>query len=156
MRLRQLLRCVVSQMCVMSAGPVMSVSSNMVCPWMSTLGEIFQPGPRCAAAAAPVPSVARPPPPLAPSKFSGLIDRDCAPLRSARERRSITPSSAVVGQPVAGILFGLVGRMPGRIATDVDTPPGEPCGQPRVLALLPDGQRQLEVGHHHTGGFGGL
>src|SRR6266568_8904854 len=92
MRPRQLVWWVVSQMCVMSAGPSMAASSNVVCPSISTLGEIFQPAPRCAAQAAPVPSIARAPPPLAPSKFSGLIDRDCTPVNRVRERRSITSS----------------------------------------------------------------
>ena len=46
-----------------------------------TDGEIFQPGPRSRAAAAPVPVVARPPCPLAPLKFSGLIERVLAPDR---------------------------------------------------------------------------
>jgi hypothetical protein len=41
-------------------------------------GDTFQPRPSERAGDAPVPSVARPPPPTAPSKFSGLIDRDCA------------------------------------------------------------------------------
>ncbi len=81
---------VVSQRCVMSAGPSMFASSNVVCPPISTLGEIFQPAPRCAAQAAPVPSTARAPPPFVPSKFSGLIDRDWALLNRASERRSDT------------------------------------------------------------------
>src|SRR3982750_1786005 len=42
------------------------------------LGETFHPCPRSRAASAPVPSVAMPPPPLAPLKFSGLIERVCA------------------------------------------------------------------------------
>ncbi|HSS23499.1 MAG TPA: hypothetical protein VLL82_03645 [Mycobacterium sp.] len=75
----------------MSAGPSMAASSNVMFPSMWTLGETFQPWPRCAAQVAPVPSVARAPPPLAPSKFSGLIDRDCARLSRARDRRSIIP-----------------------------------------------------------------
>jgi hypothetical protein len=41
----------------------------------SMLGEIFQPAPRSRAQSAPVPSVARPPPPTAPSRFSGEMDR---------------------------------------------------------------------------------
>src|SRR5215217_7128520 len=39
------------------------------------LGEIFHPCPSSRAATAPVPSVAMPPAPFAPSKFSGLIER---------------------------------------------------------------------------------
>src|SRR5436190_10190592 len=51
---------------------------------MRMLGETFQPCPRSRAASAPVPSVAMPPPPLAPSKFSGLIERVRAPEMRAR------------------------------------------------------------------------
>jgi hypothetical protein len=43
----------------------------------STLGLIFHPGPRSRAQSAPVPSVARAPPPTEPSKFSGLMERVC-------------------------------------------------------------------------------
>src|SRR5580693_6450630 len=172
MRLRQLMQCVVSQRCVMSAGPSMAANSNVVCPPMSTLGEIFHPVPRCAAEAAPVPSTARAPPPLAPSKFSGLIDRDCALLKRASERRSITTAApphrcalhrrrrpqppllliaalcivagdhklTVVRKPVGGAVLGVVRRLIGRVPADVDPPSGEPGRQPRILALLADGQ----------------
>src|SRR5438128_2054462 len=53
------------------------------------LGESFQPRPRSRAASAPVPSVAMPPRPFAPSKFSGLIERDCALEMRARLPRLI-------------------------------------------------------------------
>jgi hypothetical protein len=64
--------------------------------------------------------------------------RGCAAMSRA-------PGLAVVGHSVGGAVFGLALRIPpgtgGRIPADVDTPPGEPGGQPRVLALLADGQR---------------
>ena len=49
-------------------------------------GEIFQPWPSSRPALAPSPSVAMPPFPLAPSKFSGLMERV-----SAWERRERLP-----------------------------------------------------------------
>src|SRR5690349_15032880 len=38
-----------------------------------------------------------------------------------------------------------------RVGPDVDAPPGELGGEAGVLALLADGQRQLEVGNNHAG-----
>ena len=35
------------------------------------------------------------------------------------------------------------------VAADVDAPPGEPRGEPGVLPLLADGERELEVRHDH-------
>ena len=56
-----------------------------VCPGsIRTEGDTFQPRPRCVAATAPVPSVAMPPAPFAPVKFSALIERDFARERRAR------------------------------------------------------------------------
>ena len=49
-----------------------------------TLGDTFQPCPRSFAQFLPVPSVAIPPIPLAPLKFSGEIDRDWALDRRER------------------------------------------------------------------------
>jgi hypothetical protein len=43
---------------------------------MRTDGETFQPWPSSRAAFLPVPSVAMPPLPFSPVKFSGLIERD--------------------------------------------------------------------------------
>ena len=104
---------VVSQRCVISAGPSMFASSNVVRPSISTLGEIFQPAPRSAAQAAPVPSMARPPPPFVPSKFSGLIERDWALLNRASERRSVTAVEglAVVRHSVGGAVFPVRGAV---------------------------------------------
>src|SRR5829696_9657155 len=55
--------------------PSMSAIGNVVPGAMITEGDTFQPTPRSRAAPAPVPRVALPPPPLAPPKFSALIDR---------------------------------------------------------------------------------
>jgi len=79
--------CVVIQMWVMRPGPSIAASSKVSPAGMSTLGEIFHPGPRSRAAEAPVPSVARPPPPAEPSKFSGEIDRVCTSRSWERDDR---------------------------------------------------------------------
>src|SRR3954451_5949868 len=47
---------------------------------------------------------------------------------------------------VAGVLL-LLGEL--RLGADVHAPAGEPRGEPRVLTLAPDGQRQLVVRHDH-------
>lgn len=39
----------------------------------------------------------------------------------------------------------------GGVAADVDTPAGQPGGQPSVLALFADRQRELEIRHRHPG-----
>src|SRR5947209_271317 len=75
----------------------MRASSNVSPGSMRTLGETFQLWPRSRAACAPVPSVARPPWPGSPEKFSGLIDRD----RSADKRANAARSTA---DSVAGTL----------------------------------------------------
>src|SRR3954471_19270564 len=59
----------------MAPGPVISARVKTCFAAILTEGETFQPRPRSRAAPAPVPSVALPPSPLAPVKFSGLIDR---------------------------------------------------------------------------------
>src|SRR4051794_14942248 len=67
----------------------MSHSVN-VCPAsMRTLGEIFHPWPSSRAQFFPVPSVAIPPRPFSPVKFSGLIERDLALLSRESESRSV-------------------------------------------------------------------
>ncbi|MEZ4715087.1 MAG: hypothetical protein R2851_03205 [Caldilineaceae bacterium] len=53
----------------------MSASVTVVLPGMWMEGETFQPWPSSRAESAPVPSVALPPAPLAPVKFSALIER---------------------------------------------------------------------------------
>src|SRR5439155_1452949 len=69
-----------------------------------THGETFQPGPRSRAAFAPMPSVARPPWPGAPEKFSGLIDRERA---SDSRVRSFMPFGQAIYLSACGWL-GLV------------------------------------------------
>src|SRR3954452_17079921 len=93
---RQLSLCVVSQMWVIFPAPWIDARSKVSPASMSTLGEIFQPGPRSRALATPVPSVARPPPPREPSKFSRLIDR----VSTARRREIELRSAFVTGAPV--------------------------------------------------------
>src|SRR5699024_3765193 len=74
-KVRQWSLWVVIQRCVILPAPAIRARSKV--PWagISTDGETFHPGPRSRAAEAPVPSVARAPPPGAPEKFSGLIER---------------------------------------------------------------------------------
>src|SRR5215212_10189133 len=84
--------------------PSMPAIGNVVPGAMITEGETFQPTPRSRAASAPVPRVALPPRPLAPSKFSALIDRvvtlrNLAMLRpsSGMARASHTPTTPAAG-----------------------------------------------------------
>ena len=53
----------------------MSASTNVSCGAIDTDGETFQPCPSSRPGPAPVPSVAMPPRPFSPVKFSGLIER---------------------------------------------------------------------------------
>jgi hypothetical protein len=69
----------VSQMCWMAPGPAISARVKVLPGSTFTDGEIFHFWPRSRAASLPVPSVAMPPSPLAPVKFSGLIERVRAP-----------------------------------------------------------------------------
>ena len=64
---------------------------------MITDGEIFHPTPRSRAALAPVPWVARPPPPFVPSKFSGLIDL----VVTSRSRAMSRASNGMVILPLS-------------------------------------------------------
>src|SRR4029450_5206486 len=59
----------------MVPGPSITAIGRVAPEPMIIDGEIFQPTPRSRAALAPVPEMARPPPPLAPSRFSGLMGR---------------------------------------------------------------------------------
>src|SRR5271154_2902432 len=89
MRSRQRTWAGVIQICWIAPGP--SIAPKAIC-WpgsMRTDGEIFQPRPRPRAWMAPVPSVAIPPPPFSPVKFSGLIERDLASERRERLPRFI-------------------------------------------------------------------
>src|SRR5258706_15155045 len=77
---------------------------------MSMLGDTFHPWPSSRAGTAPVPSVAIPPLPLLPSKFSAVIDGVCAAERRDRFPSAI-PSRLNVGSIVidslkAGSLHG--------------------------------------------------
>jgi len=78
-------------------GPGMSASTEVPPAGTWMLGEIFQPRPR-PAAAAPVPSVARPPPPGAPVGFSALTDL----LRACERRAMSRDRSGSRGGPVGG------------------------------------------------------
>ena len=68
-----------------------------------------------------------------------------AATRARRCRSSTHSPSAYSTPPPASSSCEL------RLALDVDAPTGEPGGEPRVLALLADGQRELEVGDDHLG-----
>jgi hypothetical protein len=46
----------------------------------------------------------------------------------------------IVRESVGRAVLRMVGLLVGRVAADVDPPAGEPGGQPRILALLADGQ----------------
>jgi len=59
----------------MAPGPSISASVKVSLASICTDGEIFHPWPSSRAACAPVPSVAMPPLPFSPVKFSGLIER---------------------------------------------------------------------------------
>src|SRR3954452_25189652 len=75
---RQYAGATVSQICWIAPGPSISARTPVALPAISMLGEIFQPCPSSRAELAPVPSVAFPPSPFAPVKFSALIERVCA------------------------------------------------------------------------------
>ncbi len=76
----------VSQICWIAPGPSISATVNVVCAGMLTLGDTFHPWPSSRATCAPVPSVAMPPLPFSPVKFSALIERVLA-----RDRRDRLP-----------------------------------------------------------------
>ena len=68
----------------------------------------------------------------------------CSPVSGSTTHSPSAYSSACVG-----LLLGELG-----LALDVDPPAGEAGGEAGVLALLADGQRQLEVGDDDLGGAG--
>ena len=82
---------------------------------MWTDGDTFHPcPPRCAAYAAPVPSTARPPPPLSPVKFSGLIERVSASARRQRlDSPTPIPFHAAISFPFRSSAFGTASRRSG-------------------------------------------
>ena len=94
-------------MCWIAPGPAISASVKTCFGAIFTEGETFQPCPRSRAALAPVPVVARPPCPLAPVKFSGLIDRDFA---RERRKRSPTPLVSPLNVPGGARLRGALAR----------------------------------------------
>src|SRR4029077_5814024 len=65
----------VIQICWIAPEPLISATVEVTPEAISTDGLIFQPWPSSRAALAPVPSVAVPPFPFSPVKFSGLIDK---------------------------------------------------------------------------------
>jgi hypothetical protein len=82
---------------------------------MSILGEIFQPWPNSRPGIAPVPSVAIPPAPLAPVKFSGLIERDSAfESRDKLPRCTPKPLNAVTERPFFRSIVRMFARAPYR------------------------------------------
>jgi hypothetical protein len=85
--------------------PSMSASTNVACGLIVIDGEIFHPGPRSRQGTAPVPSVAIPPRPFAPVKFSGLIERVSA---CARRHRFPSPTPIPFHAPSLATTDGLV------------------------------------------------
>src|SRR5258708_10895112 len=65
----------VIHICWMAPGPPMSARTRVSPAAIVIDGDILHPRPSSRAGAAPVPSVAAPPRPFSPVKFSGLIER---------------------------------------------------------------------------------
>src|SRR5207253_8309944 len=96
-------------------------------------GELFQPRPTSRAGLAPVPSVARPPCPGAPEKFSGLIDRvRAADTRAKLPRPRPSPLNSVI------LRIRLVGQRLGAVSSL------------RSTDFVP---RQRRMRHHPLGDF---
>ena len=91
--------------------------------------------------------------PLAARPLDGLRR-----IESGSHQRVDHGRCQITGQPAQGgpsIVFGGRRGRQLRLALDVDPHPGELGGEPRVLALLADGQRELVVGHDdERGGLG--
>ena len=91
----------------------MSASVKVSPGAISIEGETFQPTPRSRAQTAPVPSLARPPAPGAPVKFSGEIERETR-SNVAKDWLRLTPrpSNSLIGNAPgcvrAGRMFELV------------------------------------------------
>ena len=77
------------QMCRIAPGPSISARVTVLLPCRVMQGEIFQPRPSSRAEDSPAPVRALPPPPLAPSGFSALIERETALESRARLPRLI-------------------------------------------------------------------
>ena len=87
----------VIQMCWIAPAPWTSAITKVWPASIRTEGETFQPWPNSRAARAPVPSVAMPPLPFSPVKFSGLIERVWAADKRGRLPRFISkPSNSSV------------------------------------------------------------
>src|SRR4051794_37627903 len=70
--------------------------------------------------------------------------RAAAAVREDRVAAAADVLGVLLAVPALGLLLGELG-----LGADVDAPPGQPRGEPRVLALAADGQRELVVGHDH-------
>ena len=121
---------------------------------------------RCGSAATPPTLTPRPAPPRLTSSRAArprLLGRSsCGSASSSRDWScGLVGHGRLVGLPArrrpsrrcggrGGRRSRLVGDLGLRL--DVDAPAGEPSGEPRVLAFLPDRERELVVGHdHHRG-----
>src|SRR4051794_29134124 len=70
--------------------------------------------------------------------------RAAAAVREDRVAAAADVLGVLLAVPALGLLLGELG-----LGADVGPPPGQPRGEPRVLALAPDRQRQLVVRHDH-------
>ena len=77
------------------------------------------------------------------------------PSRAPADRNGRRPLS-VVHSAVCRVRIRRAVLRGRRVAADVDAPAGQPGREPGVLALLADGQRQLEIGYHHPRRAAGL
>ncbi len=123
----------VIQICCIAPGPPMSASSKVSPALMVTQGEIFHPWPRSRAHAAPFPSVAMPPLPFSPLKFSGESERLFALERRGRFPR-LRPSPLYVitrGSPVCK-------RLQAKCSQNVwSCWPGHYSGSMRFVHIIP-------------------
>src|SRR5690349_21420370 len=72
--------------------------------------------------------------------------RAAAPVREDRVAAAADVLRVLLAVPGLALLLGELG-----LGADVDAPAGQARGEPRVLALAADGQRQLVVGHDDGG-----
>src|SRR4051812_45885297 len=142
-------------MCWMTPGP--SIDARVVVsPAGSTmLGETFHPAPSSRAKAAPLPSVAAPPLPFSPVKFSGLMlrvlacDNRARPPRpnpvpttaSTRNPRSYDDGMSTVTEDLSPLKGARANRRPGTGSRQTDRMP-----RPNLLLFMPDELRADAVG----------
>src|ERR1700712_4834184 len=151
----------VSQICWMAPGPAISAITRVSPASLQIDGETFHPWPRPRAGLAPVPSVAIPPRPTAPSKFSGEIERVLA--CESRERLPRCNPNPLKPGMVSG--FPSVGA--GRLEMRQDVfeirppPPGPLVGIRRTRVVGPvvvvhrhEFGRADHVDERHAGGEG--